>query len=402
MTRSLRAAAGVMLACMTLSLGAAGATAQEAPRLTFVSAPDMWNTDVGDVSDAPGHDPGEPNSINAAYRVATATVLDELASNDPDFALVAGDKVEGRWHSDYDNVQIFGPVGTHTQRRAAVTAAGDVYYPQWREAFKQRGIPVYAALGDHEIGDNPWPIGAPKTALVPDYKAVWAKHFTKTNGKFRYSNRPVGTRFEKTAYAIRRGPVLIVTVDVFNRRSDTSIHAEVVNGQLDWVKRVLASARADRSIEYVIVQGHTPVVTPVRVHRSSAMVLEQGTSSAFWKLLSRYNVDLYLTGEVHDITASRYAGVQQIAHGGVIGYGNHTSYLVGQLFGDRLELELRSAPVTNGSLSDAKLWQTSAHRPREVPVVGRFTSLGRMVISKDGAASGQTGLFAQADGASTP
>ncbi len=386
--------AAAVLVCGPAALVAPVALAADSPRLTFVSAPDMWNTDFGDVAAMPGHDPGEPNSINPAYETAMTTVLGELASHNPDVALVAGDLVEGRWHADYDNVQIFGPVATHTQRQAAVRAAGNLYYPQWKERFARHGMQVHAAVGDHEIGDNPWPVGADKTRLVPDYKAVWARNFTlRDGGAYRYSNRPRGTRFERTAYAIRRGPVLVVTVDVFNRRRDTSIHAEVVGGQLDWLKQVLAAARAEATIEYVIVQGHVPVVTPVRSHASSALVMEAGTAGAFWKLLARYDVDLYLSGEVHDTTAAPYAGVEQIAHGGVIGYGNRTSYLVGNVYNDRLELELRGARVTALSQPGEKLWQTSWHRPRAASAVGTFSSIGRLVISRDGVASGRTGVF---------
>lgn len=367
--------------------------AAELPRLTFVSAPDMWNSDIGDASlGNPRWDGGE-NSTNKFYEAATDKVHEALAAHDPDFALVAGDIVEGHWYGDSDNRRIFGSVATHRARKKTVAAAAATYYPQWHEEWRSRGIPVHVAVGDHEIGDNPWPADRAKTRLVPAYKRAWSKWFTMAGGAYRYSDRPVGTPFERTAYAIRRGPVLVVTVDVFNQRPDTTVHAEVVGGQLDWVKRVLARARADRSIEYVIVQGHVPVVTPVRTHRSSAMVLERGTSSAFWKVLEQYKVDLYLAGEVHDTTAANYGGVQQVAHGGIVGYGDHLSYLVGRVYSDRLELDLHTATVTALSAPGETLWQVTRKRPRRAVEVGEYAPAGHLTISRDGAESGRTGLF---------
>ncbi len=392
----MRAVALVLAVVPALLVAPVGA-ANEAPRLTFVSAPDMWNSDIGDASRAPFWDGGE-NSTNVFYETATAKVFDNLTRHDPDFALVAGDMVEGHWYGDSDNRGIFGPVATHRQRRTAVANAGATYYPQWIDAWRSRGVPVHTAVGDHEIGDNPWPANGAKARLFRAFKKTWSDHFTVPGGTFRYSNRPVGTRFERSAYAIRRGPVLVVTVDVFNQHADTTVHAEVVNGQLDWVQRVLASARADRTIEYVIVQGHTPAVTPVRSHRSSAMVLEQGTSSAFWKLLAKYQVDLYLAGEVHATTAGNYGGVEQVAHGGIIGYGEHMSYLVGEVYADRLELKLMTAPVTTLSPPDQKLWQVTTKRPSLAVGVGDYSYAGGLTISRDGDESNRTGIFAPYSG----
>ena len=51
---------------------------------------------------AVGWDRSDPNSTNRSWRGGIDTVLDELASRKPRFALVAGDIVEGEWDEDLD------------------------------------------------------------------------------------------------------------------------------------------------------------------------------------------------------------------------------------------------------------------------------------------------------------
>ena len=41
----------------------------------FASTSDAWNNDIGDVREASGWEPGEPNSINRSWRRATDAVL---------------------------------------------------------------------------------------------------------------------------------------------------------------------------------------------------------------------------------------------------------------------------------------------------------------------------------------
>ena len=189
------------------------------PLITLVSIPDFINADVGDVKgiDRAGYlgwDPGDPNSINAYYRETLNVVLDQVASENPDAVLVAGDEVNGHWGVDYDQTGIFGRVNTHEQRLDALRNAGSLYYRQWKDRFAQRGLPVYPAVGDHEVGDNPWPIGSFKTSAFGTFKDTWARHFTASGAK--YALRPVGTPYEGTAYAVRLAPdTLLVTVDTF-------------------------------------------------------------------------------------------------------------------------------------------------------------------------------------------
>jgi 3',5'-cyclic AMP phosphodiesterase CpdA len=358
---------------------------------TFVSFPDFLNADIGDISSLTT----AVNSTNAAHEAAIAAVLDAMAAEKPDFAMVAGDLVNGHWYQDASNLQVFGPVGTLAEKRAAVTTASDIYYAQWKQRFTSRGIPVYAAVGDHDVGDNNWPAGQDKSFLVPTYKQQWAKYFTlDANGSPLFASRPTGTPFENTAYAVRHKNLLVVTVDVFRQDDPAvaidsktgSVRTDVVGDQLAWLDSVLLSASTDPQIDHVIVQGHVPVLLPVRVLNSSGMTMPGSGDSEFWQTLSRNKVDAYFAGEVHDMSAANYAGVEQVVHGGIMGYAPRVSYLVGHVYPDRVELEMKSAELVYPLDDTTRLWQAGSNRPRAQYSISPngFSSAGKLVIDKSG------------------
>lgn len=332
----------------------------EEPTYTFVSMPDFLNADIGDVRRSVRWEHGDPNSINASYREAVDVILDSVEAEDPGSVLVAGDLVEGHWGMDEDDTGIFGPVATRKQKERAVTRAGDLYYRQWAGRFADRALRVYPAVGDHEIGDNPWGSRTFKYRAMPVFKAVWAKHFTDSGST--YARHPIGTPWEDTAYATYLGPdLLLVTVDVF-RRSRDGVHAEVVGGQLEWLDSVLAenTARGAAGAKWVIVQGHTPVLGPVRETNSSGLFMEDSTD--FWETLRRHDVTAYFNGEVHTVTM-RHDGVTQISHGnGITAGAGDFNYLVGKVFDDRIELTIKRIPRLSTDRT-SKLWHTSSKRP---------------------------------------
>jgi hypothetical protein len=354
--------------------------------------------DVGDASGAPGWD-GGANSTNAWHQSATDYALDAVAAEEPNFVLVAGDLVMGHWDYDYDNREIFGPTGTLTEKRAALNNTAACYYPQWKQRFSSRSLIFHGAVGDHEIGDNNWGVNTDKSRLVPDYKDAFATYITKTGGTPRYSNRPVGTDFEDTAYAFQRGNTLFVTVDVF-KFTDASVqlgpygtvNAAVEDEQLTWLQNTLAGAQTDPNIKHIIVQGHTPCLTPVR-GQGSHIVMPGGENTDFWQSLEQYNVDLYLCGEVHNMSASNHGGVEQVAHGGLIGYGFVPSYpavnyMVMIIDGNTIDLKLKS--IDQQSIGSSKLWQTGGNRPSEeyyLDTANGYQTVGTLTINKN---SGQT------------
>jgi hypothetical protein len=360
------------------------ATTGEEPLFTFVSMPDFLNTDVGDtrLRAGQGWDPGDPTGINASWTRAIDVILDEVEAEKPAAVLVAGDLVDGHWGMDVAPATgIFGPVGTRAEQLAAVTNAGDLYYTAWAKRFTERGLRTLPAVGDHEIGDNPWPSGSFKLAAVPTFKNAWADAFTRTaTGGHRYRARPVGTAAEDTAYAVRIANTLIVTVDVFRLGKD-GVDVTVADGQLRWLDRLLSRARRN-GVQNIIVQGHTPVLGPVRSRHSSDLMMDGGDDSEFWRLLDRHDVDLYLAGEMHDMTTLTQDGVVQVVHGALATWGQ-ANYLVGRVFADRIELTLKEF---QGERTDAhKLWNTDRKGPAKgIRFLPGPATVGSLVIDKSG------------------
>ena len=360
------------------------------PVYDFLSSPDFLNMDLGDVSGLSTWD-GVHNSTNASYQEDMPKVLDRFEDETPEDVLVAGDLVMGRWGKDRLGTGNFGPLGTRAERRAAVRRAATLYLRAWRQRFSRRGLDFHAALGDHDIGDNPWqgPAGSwPefKRKNLDRWKTSFYRHIVEPQGYRRSPDGPAAG----TAYAVRlHSEVLLVTVDVF-KRTKSDVLVKLDTEQLDWLDRVLTRANDD-GIDWVIVQGHTPVLGPVRVAGSSGLMYQGGKRSAFWKTLAKHDVDLYLCGEVHAVTARRLRGVTQISHGGV--YPGPVNFMTGRLFADRLELATHAFEVTSDR--SATLWQTATTRFPPVGVVHGDTSVtGTMVLRPDNQVVSRTGLLA--------
>ena len=113
-----------------------------------------------------------------------------------------------------------------------------------------------------------------------------------------------------------------ISIDLYEKMSTDLDYINKTNGNggegivsgtmqgdhLAWFEQVLKVAREDlSSINHIIVQAHMPVQEPVRTVNSSSMKVDDGENSEFWKLMVKYNVDLYLAGEVHSTTASKDA-----------------------------------------------------------------------------------------------
>lgn len=388
---------GALALCPSAPAGTAAATgtgrgAGEA--LVLVAAPDFLNQDVGDVRSLPGWDPGDPNSSTPQLQRSIRIFLDEIASLGPASVLVSGDLVGGHWLSDADMTGIFGPSGTVEERARMLAAAGHFYHGRHRHRFAERGLVLHAALGDHDIGDNPW-IRAQKRARVPLFKRLFAAHYTRRpNGDPRYARRPVGTPWAATAYAVRLGEdALLVTVDVFHH-TRTGVSIEVVGGQLRWLRQTLRAAES-RGVRWIIVQGHTPIAGPVRMRSSSGLMLEGGTRSRLWEVMARYGVDIYLAGEVHDTTMRRADGITQISTGGLLYLGAAT-YLTMRLDRRRADLEVREFDsLLTGER--AYLWQLGGWRTsggREL-VPGSSLPVGMLRLTAGGRVVSATGKLIQ-------
>ncbi|OHB78034.1 MAG: hypothetical protein A2Z25_05070 [Planctomycetes bacterium RBG_16_55_9] len=323
----------------------------------FVSIPDFVNVDLTYPQ------PGWEETLDY--------VLKAIKAENPEFVLVAGDLVMGRW-PDKDSIKKYA----------------EMYYPAWIKRMEDHGLKFYTAIGDHEIGDNPW--RGEKADLVPTFKKQFQKYL-----KMPF-NGPL--HMKGTAFWFIHENALFVSVDVFETGEGPQggIGPKVTGEQLEWFEQVLDE---NPGLEHVIVMGHTPILGPVAKESSSGLMLEGGQDSPLWQTLKKQGVDLYLCGEVHAITCTQTDGVLQIAHGGLFGYNPRVNYLVATVFADRIELTLKELEIVN---SAERLWQEGNNRPHEKISIAEdvkrrgFVTVGTATLRTEGShgvLTGATGYF---------
>ncbi|MEA2067787.1 MAG: LamG domain-containing protein [Verrucomicrobiota bacterium] len=267
-----------------------------------------------------------------------------------DFILIPGDTNGGHW----DRKEFIKRVFPGFTPEEAVLTAGKLCYDGLQEPFRDGGYPLMlVAVGDHEVGDNPWPVNSSVARCQPQFREAFANSFNKTpDGKFKYTRkigaapaRPVGTAFEGTSYAYQHKNMLIVTVDVFYQESskkkisDEGTVMGAVNGDhLKWLDFVLGEAHKDASIKHIIVQAHLPVLYPVRKVNSSGMLMTGNEDCDFWKTLRKHEVDIYFAGEVHANTVTKDPESDLVQ---IVSRGNFfNNVLVGEVTDDRLEFTI--------------------------------------------------------------
>jgi 3',5'-cyclic AMP phosphodiesterase CpdA len=370
----------------------------DTPRLLrLLSSPDFLNADVADLRRGPGfwNPRRSANSTNADYEEALDRVLDDWERQQPDAVLVAGDLVDGRWGRDEHHTGNFGPVGSAAQRAAATRLAAATYYPQYLERFRDHDLDLYPAPGDHEYGDNPWT--ASKRRLAPVFQQQFARYFTRTpsgtaSGRPRFRDHPSGDH-AGTAYAFRPVPdVQVVTIDPFDIGPDHD-RIRVDRQQLRWLARVLRKAQAD-GVQWTFVQGHVPILEPVRSRGSSELHYPGGAGSRLWQLFKRYGVDVYLCGEVHDVTATSQDGILQLAHGGAFQFGL-TTYALLDVHDDRLDITLNDYAVRVRDARDhTRLWETVRGGLKKwIRIDSDPVTIGTLTLDATGQLTRRTGIL---------
>jgi hypothetical protein len=162
---------------------------------TFVSIPDFLNVDTTYPQ------PGWEETLDY--------VLKAIRAENPDFVLVPGDLVMGRWWSE---------------EKIAEYAA--IYYPAWIRRMEAHGLEFYVALGDHEIGDNPWP--PDRARLVPAFRKAFRDYLKMP------LNGPEG--LEGTAYYFLHKNTLFVAIDVFEPGEGEDLPQEGPSGPMERVR----------------------------------------------------------------------------------------------------------------------------------------------------------------------
>lgn len=319
---------------------------QQKDAIRFVSFPDFLNFDIP-----------EPWP---KYDEAISYFLTQVKNENPRFILVDGDLVNGHW---WDSQQCVEHMGT-------------IYYSGWVRRMNQYGLKFYTAIGDHELGDDPWP--PEKIKLIPYLENVYRKNL----------NMPMnGPDYKKgLSYFVREGDLLVITVETFEVVNDT-MHVGVIGNQLDWVKKILEN---NKDAKFKIVQGHVPIWGDIKARSSSKLMLSGGKESEFYKTLKENGVDLYFAGEFHDVTILESDGIWQIVHGSSWGRKvvNTQDYLVGELSGNQLKLTMKR--IYMHALGEY-MWNVNKENgPREIVQINQKTLLngpettGTLTITNEG------------------
>ncbi len=256
------------------------------------------------------------------YPEGIATVADGLkmlkAQYGGELVMLPGDSNVGHWDTK-QFIRSFNPKLTPAE---SILQAGELCYTGMVDAFKEAGYSrLLMAVGDHELGDNPWPPGTAVSECQPQFREAFASVFNinPDNGQFIYdkpigeaASRPLGTKYETTSFAYQYKNVLFVTVDAFHQEDPDktiglqgSVTGAVVGKHLEWLDHVLSEGRKDSSIKHIFVQAHLPVLHPVRRVNSSGMLMDDEMESDFWKTLRKHKVDIYFAGEVHSNTVTK-------------------------------------------------------------------------------------------------
>ncbi len=334
------------------SAEAQGAAAAELEPVRFTSVPDIFNWNIANPQ------PGWEEALDWFFT--------RLKEEGPDFTLNAGDIMDARWWDDPEQV-----------RRKT-----EEYWGGFNERWAAHDITLYLAPGDHEYGDD-------GGLARGDIARAFAAEFTRQMGM--PTNGPAG-HVGRTFYA-RHGGLLIITLDTFEDAGPRFAYT-VGEEQLEWMDAVLTE-HADAA--FVIVQGHLPIVGPVRSQNSSASMLKDGTDSALWALMVEHGVDVYLAGEHHRITATYRDGIWQVVHGALWGTQTDLNYMRGVVDGGTMTLELLEFDVeySGGYLGDHP-HRGERNRPRENVSLTEETRengprvTGTLVLTQDDDGDAQT------------
>jgi len=277
-------------------------TAFAQKEIRFTSVPDIFNWNISNPQ------PGWEEALDWFFS--------RLKKEGPDFNLNAGDIMDARW---WDNAE-------QVQRKTKE------YWGGFVKRYKDHGLTVYVAPGDHEYGDD----GGLARAKIA---RVFAEQFTQMMGMPR--NGPKN-HLGRT-FSVRKGNLLGITLDTFEDTGGPRFAYTVGDEQLAWMEKTLV---ANKDAEFVIVQGHLPIVGPVRSKNSSASMLKGGQKSKLWQLMVKHKVDVYFCGEHHRITTKKVDGIWQIVHGALWGTQTDLNYLRGIVRPGELKLELLEFDVT--------------------------------------------------------
>jgi len=261
---------------------------------------------------------GREQGFNGAVSEDIATLQWMKKEVGGELIILPGDSNSGHW----DMPKFIKRFNAALTPKQAILQAGKLSYDGMIDTFQQGGYSkLLMAVGDHEVGDNPWPVGSDVSRYQAQFRKSFADAFNYSSDgtSFKYSqkigsadSRPLGTAYQDTSYAYQHKNVLFITLDVFHQEdyktaisNEGTVTGTVVGEHFQWLESVLSEARKDTTIKHIFVQSHLPVIYPVRKVSSSGMLMDDGVNSEFWQLLRKYQVDIYFAGEVHANTVTK-------------------------------------------------------------------------------------------------
>ena len=311
----------------------------------FTSIPDIFNWNI----DYPT--PGWEDSMDWLF--------DHLQEDGPDFTLCAGDIMDARWWNNAEQVRV----------------KTEQYWGGFLKRFSDRNMTLYLAPGDHEYGDD-------GGLARGDIARAFGVEFTRQMGMPK--NGPEG--HIGRSFFTRHKNLLVITLDTFEDAGKRFAYT-VGDKQLEWMEKVLI---ANKDAEFILVQGHLPIVGPVKSQNSSASMMKGGTDHKLWKLMQLYDVDAYLCGEHHRITVHHHDGIWQIVHGALWGTQTDLNYMRGVVVDGELSLELLEFDVEyrGGYIGDHP-HRNPKNKPRENVTISAAAKkdgprvTGKLVLTKD-------------------
>lgn len=342
-------------------------------------------------------------TLENGYRGASQVLLEAIGEENAACLVVAGDLLYTRWPKVSQLSQPFAEQHIYDQ--------ADIYYDAWKDNVREYSGydfdfgQVFTVVGDHEVGDNPWPVA--KRALLPVYRDVYVQKLGNPESAVdgAYVDAPEG--LEGRVYAVQKSNLLLVGIDQFSNINTSGGPIDVFDNQLAWLGLTLSTARNDNSIDHIVVMGHAPIAKQLAVNigPSSGLLNATNQNGDLWQIMSEFGVDLYLAGEVHAISSQVAGNVLQVVtgtnifqpgsiqnsvpfdlNGGVLGEQN---YLVIDSYPDRIELKLKQIPtriwgfqgVINDPLNDEP-YKNRESRVKVAQSIEGFQCVGCLTIDK--------------------
>lgn len=198
---------------------------------------------------------------------------------------------------------------------------GDKVFSAFKQVIaplKDAGIPMYPAIGNHEL-----------RYYFPDTtaKAESFDNAYKSQGEYQAAfaapwTMPADATFlagyKNLAYHFKRGSTAIVVMDAYyvNKKEKRYKKGYYSDTQLRWLQDTLIAYRKDQSVKHLFVMSHQPVFNAAAGDGSFYHRYNWPASSRsawiLWALMDTYKVDAFFCGHSHfyhrwDVFGSDYA-----------------------------------------------------------------------------------------------